>query len=88
MTIVGINSTTNSKGTVSTIHVVDEFASYYNSPKDGRACTGQQASSIYVGNYDCSGLKVGSNIDIFYEKAVQTSKGVFQPIKKIMILDK
>ena len=41
---------------------------------------------IYVGAYDCSKIKVGMLIDISYDKAITTSKGTYQPIKRIDII--
>lgn len=46
---------------------------------------GQRVESIYVGHYDCSGLKVGQEIDVLYDKAVSTKNGVYQPIKRIEV---
>lgn len=87
MTIVGIHYTTNAQGQrLTTLHVTDSFADYYKNREAGRACDGQRVESIYVGTLDCSGLKVGMNVDISYDKAVTTSHGTFSPIKRIDII--
>lgn len=87
MKIVGMNYSVNSEGMrITTLHVLDEFDGYYNNPSSGRGCAGQKAESIYMGTYDCSKLKVGMSIDVLYDKAVSTSKGTFQKIKKVEIL--
>ena len=45
---------------------------------------GQKAESIYAGYYDCSQLKVGDEIEIYYDKAMTLKSGkTFQTIKKI-----
>lgn len=87
MEIVGLNYSTNTKGNkVTTIQVLDDYNAYYNNPEGGRGCIGKKADSVYVGEYDCSELKVGMHIDVLYDKAVTTAKGSFQPIKKIEVL--
>ena len=35
-----------------------------------------------------SELKVGMDIELFYDKAVSTKNGIFQPIKRIGIVEK
>jgi hypothetical protein len=87
MTIIGKNFSKNSNGeTVTTLHVSDEFNQYYNNSDAGRGCEGKRVESIYIGTYDATSLKVGQSIDIFYDKAITTSKGTFQTIKSIQIL--
>ena len=90
MTVVGMNVTVNSNGEkTTTLHVIEEFEGYYNNPQNGRTCTGKKAGTVYVGTYDCSSIKVGSEVDIYYDKAVSTSKGtLFQSVKKIEVLSK
>ena len=41
---------------------------------------------MYVGDFDCSSLKVGTFIDISYDKAITSSKGTFQKIKRIDVV--
>lgn len=87
MTIIGMNYTVNSNGVqTTTLHLADEFNAYYSNEEAGRGCVGKKVENVYVGDYDCSNLKVGMEIEIYYDKAVTTSKGTFQPIKKIEIL--
>ncbi|WP_281418861.1 hypothetical protein [Vallitalea pronyensis] len=43
---------------------------------------------LVIGNYDCSALKVGMDIDILYDKAITTAKGTFQTIKRIDVISK
>lgn len=88
MKLIGLNYSTNAEGRkVSTLHVADDFNSYYTNAEAGRGCTGQKVDSVYVGDFDCSNLKVGMDIDILYDKAIVTAKGkAFQPIKRIDIL--
>lgn len=88
MTVLGINHTVNNGVTNTTLHVAEDFDSYYTNPEAGRSCEGKKVSSIYVGAYDCSKIKVGMEIDIFYDKAITTAKGTFQPIKRIDIISK
>lgn len=87
MIIEGINFTTKNGVRNTTLHVTDEFNSYYSEASAGRGCVGKKVESIYVGNYDCSNLKVGMKIDILYDKAIRTVKGnTYQPVKRIEIL--
>ena len=87
MTVVGINRAVNPNGVLnSTLHVTEDFDSYYTNLEAGRSCEGKRVSSIYVGSYDCSKIKVGMEIDISYEKAITTAKGTFQQVKKIDII--
>lgn len=87
MTIIGINYAKKDNGeTTFTIHVMDEFPSYYNNNEAGRGCIGKKVDTIYVGSYNCSNLKPGMEIDISYDKAITTAKGTYQPIKRIDIL--
>lgn len=71
-----------------TLHVTEPFDSYFSSEDQSRGCIGERVEAIYVGDYDCSKLKVGMSIDISYDKAITTAKGTFQPVKRIDVLDK
>lgn len=89
MTVLGINRAVNANGvTNTTLHVAEDFDSYYTNPEAGRSCEGKKVSSIYTASFDCSKIKVGMEIDISYEKAITTAKGTFQPIKRIDIISK
>ncbi|WP_053982730.1 hypothetical protein [Niameybacter massiliensis] len=89
MQLIGMAYSINGNGEkVTTIHVAEEFNAYYTNSQTGRGCVGMRVESIYVGNYDCSGFKVGMDVDILYDRAI-TSKGkTFQPIKRIDVLNK
>ena len=88
MLVVGIHKNTNAQGeVVATLHVTDEFNSYYHNAEAGRSCEGKKTETIYAGTVDCSAVKVGMNIEVIYDKAVATAKGIYQPIKRIEILD-
>lgn len=89
MKILGMNFSTNANGEkATTLHVAEEFNAYYTNNEAGRGCIGMKADSVYVGKYDCSGLKIGMDIDILYDKAITTAKGTFQTIKRIDIMNK
>lgn len=89
MQIVGITHAPNSKGErTSTIHVLSDFPEHNNAPEQGRFCQGKQASSVYVGTYDVSHLKLGMEIDIFYDKAFETKSGTYSPVKLIQVINK
>ena len=65
--IVGIARTAAENGRVSTnLHVKSSFDDFHNNPEAGRTCEGEKVESIYVGNYDCSELNVGDEIEILY----------------------
>lgn len=88
MYLQGINYSKNQQGKrVSTIHVIQDFDDYFVDETAGRGCLGKKVESIYVGDYDCTGLKIGSKIDVFYNKAVTTSRGTFQTVKSIIVLN-
>jgi len=85
--IIGISVTESSNGKESTtIHLASNFSDYQDNPEEGRSCIGKRAESVYVGGYDCSALKLGMNIEIYYDKAISTAKGTFQPIKRIEVI--
>lgn len=87
MKLVGLNFTTNSKGIKNTtLQVTDEYNEYYTNTEAGRGCMGVKVDSIYVGDMDCSDLKIGMEIEVLYEKAIMTTKGTYQPIKRIDVL--
>lgn len=89
MKIVGMSQTIQPDETeVTTLHVTEEFDSYFSNPEKGRKCSGLKVNSIYVGRYDCSALKVGMEIEIYYDRAVTSQKGTYQAVKKIEILSK
>lgn len=89
MKIVGIHYSTRPDGQQNTtLHVLEEFNDYYKDVASGRGCEGMKAGTVYVGSYDCTDLKVGMDIEIFYDRAVETAKGTFQPIKLIQVLNK
>lgn len=88
MKLIGKNFAKNADGIVcTTLHLTDNFEPYYSNPEAGRGCEGQKVCSVYAGSYDCSALKVGTEIEIFYDKAVTTSRGTFQQVKKIEIIE-
>lgn len=85
--VLGYHYTTNADGKkVTTLQVAENYNDYYANAESGRGCAGQKVDSIYVGVYDCSGIKVGSEIEIYYEKAINSKNGLYQPIKQIEIL--
>lgn len=89
MTIIGMNQSKNAEGGYNTtLHVADDFNAYYQNTEAGRRCAGQKVDTIYVGNFDCSALKVGMCIEIAYDKAISTKNGIYQPIKRIDVISK
>ena len=87
--VLGFHYTTNEAGNRSTtLHLEEDFPVYYSNTEAGRNCSGKRVSTVYVGSYDCSAIKVGSEIEIYYDKAIQTKNGSFQPIKMIEVLSK
>lgn len=88
MRIIGISSTEKEDGrVVSTLYVEQDFEDYFDNPDAGRTCSGRKTDSIYVGDYDCSGLEPGMFIDILYGKAINTAKGTYQPIRRIDVVE-
>lgn len=85
--IIGIASTTNEKGEISyTLHLCDEFPEYANEIAKGKKAIGQKVETVYAAKYDCSKLKIGDEIIIYYDRAITTSKGTYQCIKKIDLI--
>jgi len=88
MRIIGISSTEKENGRVfSTLYVEADFEAYFDNPEAGRTCSGRKTDSIYVGDYDCSGLEPGMFIDILYGKAINTARGPYQPIRRIDVVE-
>lgn len=87
--LLGIQSTKNAAGvTTTTLHLASNFEAYYNNADAGRKAVGECVESVYVGQYDCTGLKVGMEVEVLYDKAVSTKTGVYQPVKRIEIVSK
>ena len=87
MTVVGIAYALNKNNErVATLHVTDSFDEYDKNTELGRSCLGQKVDTVYVGTFDISNIKVGTAIDVAYDKAIQTKNGVFQPIKRIDVI--
>lgn len=86
MFITGISRTESAGKISTTLHGLSPFDAYQNNPEAGRFCEGQKSESVYVGGYDCSDLKVGQEIEIYYGKAITTAKGTFQPVAMIRIV--
>ncbi len=85
-TIVGISSNESGGKKYYTLHLVKPFDGFQNNPENGRFCEGQKVEAVNAGGYDCSRLEVGQEIEVYYEKAVTTSKGTFQPIALIRVI--
>lgn len=88
MKIVGISTTRKEDRVTTTLYVTCPFDSYYNSPENGRSCQGEKVDSIYVGEYDCKNLKLGTEIEVYYDKAISSKNGVYQQIKLIQPISK
>ena len=88
--IIGISYSTTSQGVKNTtLHVIDDFPLYYKNEAAeaaGRGCMGRKVETIYIGSYDTKDLEIGAEIEIYYDKAIKTANGTYQPIKKIEIL--
>lgn len=84
--VVGIQLSVNKKGeTTTTLHMLGEFPDYYN-VSEGKAAIGKMALSEYMGTIDCSHIEVGALVDVVYDKAVTTSKGTFQPVRRVDVI--
>lgn len=90
MKVIGKNWTVRKEGgTATTLHVAEDFDAYYSDSGAGRFCKGQRVSSIYVGDYDCTKIEIGTEIEIFYGKAAKTKDGaIYQPVKRIQVIGK
>lgn len=90
MEIIGISYSTTSQGVKNTtLHIIDDFPLYYKNEAAeaaGRGCVGKRVETVYVGSYDVKDLEIGAEIEIYYDKAIKTANGTYQPIKKIEIL--
>lgn len=84
--IVGIVQGKSKAGLpVYTLHTVSPFDDYFNSPENGRKCDGMKAESIYVGAYDCANLKVGQEIEIYFDQAIVANGKPFQNVAFINV---
>lgn len=87
--IIGMSAVRREDGRIyTTLYLSSPFESYFNSPENGRSCQGEMVDKVYVADYDCKNLKVGMEINIFYDKAVSSKKGVFQQIVLIQPVTK
>lgn len=84
MKLVGMNFSVKENGKTTTLYVEQDFEPFYKEEDGTKGFVGKKAESIYAGYYDCSKLKVGDEIEIYYGKAITTKSGKpFQTIKKI-----
>lgn len=87
--IVGISGSISEDGRrFTTIHGMCDFEDYYHNPETNRFCEGKQVEKINAGSFDCSNIRVGQNVEIYYSKAIQTKNGLYQPISSIIVADK
>ena len=87
MKLIGISSIANEAGEKSyRLYIAEPFPDYANDAEKGRHAIGSKADGLYVGKYDCSKLKVGDEIEVYFDKAVTTKTGTFQPVKKIEVI--
>ena len=87
MVIVGMNFSANKDGNrVTTLHCKTAFEPYYRNEEQGRGFVGDKVESVYVGDYDCSDLKVNDEIEIYFDKARTTKNGTYQPVKLIQVI--
>lgn len=85
--IVGIVQGKNKAGLpVFTLHTISPFDDYFNAPENGRTCEGMKAESLYAGAYDCSNLKVGQEIEVYFEKAIVANGKPFQNVAFINVV--
>lgn len=86
-TIIGILSNTKNGATTSTLHLAEDPSEFHN--RDGRKALGKVVSTVYVGEYDCSALRVGQEVEIFFSQAFKSNTGnVFQQVKLIQPISK
>lgn len=83
MKVLGIYQNGNKK----TIHVSYPPESYFNNPDADRIFEGEAVKSIYVGDMDITGIKIGTEIDVFYGESISTKRGQYSPIRRIEVLD-
>ena len=70
-----------------TLYVSSEPDEYMTDAANNRKFSGRFVKAVYIGNtYDISGIKVGSEIEIYYGTPMSTKSGVYAPIKKIEII--
>ena len=88
LNVIGKSWSINSAGEkLTTLYVSEPFGTYYYNG-EGRGAEGEACQSIYVGNMDCSSIKPGTSIEVYYGQAVRTKDGrSFQPVKKIEVID-
>lgn len=72
--------------TKATLYVSAEFDPYYNNSAENRITQGRVTKAIYVGDFDISKIKVGSEIEIYYGEPVSSKNGAYAPIKKIEVV--
>ena len=73
------------KGKV-TLYLTAPFEPYFTNEAEARIAEGKNVKSVYVGEYDVSNIKIGSEIDIYYGEPVNTKNGTYAPIRKIELL--
>lgn len=85
--VIGIQMNTTKDGRISTIlHLMGAFPAYSNNTAAGRNAVGNAVEVVYVGTVDCAHVKVGSIVDVIYDKAITTRKGTFQSVKRVELV--
>ena len=69
-----------------TLYVSQDPESFYNDPDKKRSFIGRLVKAIYVGTFDVSNIKVGSEITVFFGAPISTKNGTFAPILKIEVI--
>ena len=88
MELIGLSWSLNGHGNkVYTLHVAEEYGAYFKDAANGRGCMGMRTEEVYAGTVDCSYLKPGMQIDILFDRAITTSKGTFQAVKRVEIIE-
>lgn len=90
MKVLGIQRSFKNGKSATTLHTESEFAEWLKDEAAGRSAIGKQVETIYVGDYDCSSLKVGDSVEIYFSQAFKNGAtgAVYQQVKLIQVVNK
>lgn len=87
--VLGKNYTTKDTGiSTTTLHLAEEFPAYFSDSEAHRHCEGMMVEAVYVGQIDCSEIKIGDMVEILYGKAVPMKNGgFFQTVESVKVVN-
>lgn len=88
-TVIGILKNKKNAKVTTTLYTCTDFEDYYKTSED-KSVLGRRCEVIYLGEYDVTelDLEVGSEIEIYFDKAITLPNGsTIQRIKRVEVIN-